>query len=111
MSSRSFIKYLNPKCIAALAMMFAASLMTSGCAPIALSSARQKMAAGQYPAAHSELETLAARTDLSPSDRREVLDDLCNLQGWSRPTGGEGKMRRAQLLEHAYLTRLQGEVG
>jgi hypothetical protein len=76
MSSQSFVAKLNPKSIA-LAMLFAGALTASGCAPIALSSARQKMAAGQYAAAHSELETLAARTNLSTSDRREVLDDLC----------------------------------
>jgi len=45
-----------------------------------MSSVRQKMAAGQYAAAHSELEKLAARTDLSPSERREVSDDLCTSE-------------------------------
>lgn len=76
MSLRSFVTNLNLKCIG-LAMLFAGASMASGCAPIALSSARQKMAAGQYAAAHSELETLAARTDLNSTERREVLDDLC----------------------------------
>src|SRR5215469_8277337 len=78
MLPRSCIINLDRKCGAALAVLCAAVLLTtSGCAPIAMSSVRQKMAAGQYAAAHSELEKLAARTDLSPSERREVSDDLC----------------------------------
>lgn len=64
-----------------MAMLCAAVLMTtSGCGPVALSSARQKMTAGQYAAAHGELEKLAARSDLSPDQRREVFDDLCTSE-------------------------------
>jgi hypothetical protein len=80
MSSPSFIKNLDQKCAAALAMLCAATLVVSGCAPVALSTARQKMAAGQYVAAHGELEKLAARSDLRPDQRREVLDDLCTSE-------------------------------
>ncbi len=80
MVSRSFMANLDRKCIVALAMLCASALAASGCAPMALSSVRQKMAAGQYAAAHRELETLAARTDLSPSTRREVFDDLCTSE-------------------------------
>jgi hypothetical protein len=48
----------------------------SGCATSALSSVRQKMAAGQYAPARQEL--LAMPTgNMSPSERREVKDDIC----------------------------------
>jgi hypothetical protein len=59
--------------IAAIAL--AAAL--SACAPSALSTARSQIAAANYPAARQELVALSARTDLSPSERREVKDDLC----------------------------------
>jgi hypothetical protein len=49
----------------------------SGCAPSALTSARSQIAAANYPAARQELVALSSRSDLSPSERREVKDDLC----------------------------------
>jgi hypothetical protein len=53
-------------------------LGVSACAPSALSSARQKIAAGQYSAARGDLLALEARqSELSQSQRREVKDDLC----------------------------------
>lgn len=60
---------------AALAITIGAAL--SACAPSALSSARSQIAAGNYPAARQQLAALAARNDLSASQRREVKDDLC----------------------------------
>jgi hypothetical protein len=51
-------------------------MLAAGCAPTALSSARQKMAAGQYSAARQELLGIQLGT-LSPSERREVKDDIC----------------------------------
>ena len=80
MSSRGFIKDFYRFCAVALAMLCTAALVASGCAPVALTSARQKMTAGQYVAAHSELEKLAARSDLNPAQRREVFDDLCTSE-------------------------------
>jgi hypothetical protein len=62
----------------ALAVVAIAALVAFawGCAISALSSVRQKMAAGQYAAAREEL--LAMPQDrLSPVERREVKDDLC----------------------------------
>jgi hypothetical protein len=51
----------------------------SGCATSALSSVRQKMAAGQYAAARHEL--LAMPTgNMSASERREVKDDICTSE-------------------------------
>ena len=50
--------------------------VASGCAPTALSSARQKMAAGQYAAARQELLAIPLG-NLNDSQRREVKDDLC----------------------------------
>jgi hypothetical protein len=61
-----------------LALIAIATLVAfvSGCAISALSSVRQKMAAGQYAAAREEL--LAMPLDqLSPAQRREVKDDIC----------------------------------
>lgn len=49
----------------------------SACAPSALTSARSQISAGNYPAARQQLVALASRTDLSPIERREVMDDLC----------------------------------
>ena len=49
----------------------------AGCAPSALTSVRSQIAVGNYPAARQELVALSARSDLSPSERREVKDDLC----------------------------------
>jgi hypothetical protein len=50
--------------------------IASGCAPTALSSVRQKMAAGQYGAARQELLAMPVG-NLSDDQRREVKDDLC----------------------------------
>jgi hypothetical protein len=60
---------------ASIAIALAGAL--AGCAPSALSAARSQIGAGNYPAARQELIALAARTDLSPDERREVKDDLC----------------------------------
>ena len=57
--------------IATLLMM-----LSAGCAPSVLSSARQKMAAGQYLEARQELLRIQV-ANLTPSERREVKDDLC----------------------------------
>jgi hypothetical protein len=59
--------------VAAIALAVA----LSACAPSALSTARSQIDAANYPAARQELVALSARTDLSPSERREVKDDLC----------------------------------
>lgn len=59
--------------LAALAL----GVALSGCAPSALTAARDQMSAANYPAARQELVALSARSDLSPSERREVKDDLC----------------------------------
>jgi hypothetical protein len=59
--------------VAAIALAVA----LSACAPSALSTARSQIAAANYPAARQELVALSARTDLSPSERCEVKDDLC----------------------------------
>jgi hypothetical protein len=64
-----------PRSLATTAIV-ALMALASGCAPSALSSARQKMATGQYAAARNEL--LAIPTgNLSASERREVKDDIC----------------------------------
>ena len=60
---------------ASVAIALAVAL--SGCAPSALTAARNQIGAANYPAARQELVALSARTDLSPSERREVKDDLC----------------------------------
>ncbi len=49
----------------------------SACAPSALTAARSQIAAANYPAARQELAALSARSDLSASQRREVMDNLC----------------------------------
>jgi len=49
----------------------------SGCAPAALTSARSQISAANYPVARQELVALSARSDLTASQRREVMDDLC----------------------------------
>ena len=59
------------------AIAFALAVALAGCAPSALNSARSQIAAANYPAARQELVALSARTDLSASERREVMDDLC----------------------------------
>ena len=63
--------------IAALTLAMAATVI-SGCAPSALRTTRQQMAAGQYAAAHRELAALLANPrNLSPAELREARDDLC----------------------------------
>ena len=70
---------------AAVAIVIAVAL--SGCAPSALTSVRSQIAVGNYPAARQELVALSARSDLSPSERREVKDDLCQCDFMiGRPT-------------------------
>ena len=55
-----------------------AVIVVQGCAPAALGSAREKIAAGNFLAARQDLLALAARqSDLSVDQRREVADDLC----------------------------------
>ena len=80
----------------ALALAATASLIAfiSGCAPTALSSARQKMAAGQYAQARQEL--LAIPFDqLTNSQRREVKDDLCLSEFMlGEPAYSVGEQRR-----------------
>jgi hypothetical protein len=60
-----------------LVAAIALALGLAGCAPSALSSARDQIAAANYPAARQELVALSARPDLSPREQREVKDDLC----------------------------------
>jgi hypothetical protein len=61
----------------ALAAVIIAAVF-AGCAPAALSSARAKLAAGQYAEARADLLALKAhQAELSTRDRREVNDDLC----------------------------------
>ncbi|MGA9720951.1 MAG: hypothetical protein WBQ86_00725 [Candidatus Binatus sp.] len=55
----------------------ALAIALSGCAPSALTAARDQISAANYPAARQELVALSARSDLSASERREVKDDLC----------------------------------
>ena len=77
--------------------VFALSALTfaaSGCAPSALSSARTKIASGQYAAARQEL--LGIRLDtLSDAQRREVKDELCEATFMiGEPTYSSGEQRR-----------------
>jgi hypothetical protein len=51
--------------------------LLAGCAPSALSDARNQIAAANYPAARQQLVALSSRGDLSASEQREVKDDLC----------------------------------
>ena len=59
------------------AWIAACLVAVSGCAPIALTTAREKMSRGEYAAAHQQLVELSERSDLSTTQRREVYDDLC----------------------------------
>ena len=59
-----------------LALGAVVAMLAAGCAPSALSLARQKMAAGRYSEAHQELSGIQIAS-LTPSERREVKDDLC----------------------------------
>ena len=63
--------------VSSVAVAIVLAVALSGCAPSALTSARSQIAVGNYPAARQELVALSARSDLSPSERREVKDDLC----------------------------------
>ena len=65
--------YLQALAVFAIAAVIA---LASGCAPTALSSARQKIAAGQYAAARQELLAIPLG-NLNDDQRREVKDDLC----------------------------------
>jgi hypothetical protein len=67
--------FMNISARALLAIGLAMGL--AACAPSALTSARSQMSTGNYPAARQELVALSGRPDLSQSERREVLDDLC----------------------------------
>ena len=60
----------------AISALGALTVLIAGCAPVALSSAREKMAAGQYAAAHQELLAIQLGS-LNDAQRREVKDDLC----------------------------------
>lgn len=54
------------------------SVMLAGCAPSALSGARQQIAAHHYVAAHQQLATLLARPDrLTPDELGEARGALC----------------------------------
>ncbi len=78
----------------ALSAIPAIVVLVSGCAPTALSSARQKMAAGQYAAARQELLAIPLDT-LSDSQRTEVKDDLCfSVFMLGEPTYSSGEQRR-----------------
>ena len=77
-----------------LATALAAAL--SACAPSALTSARSQISSGNYPAARQELVALSQRTDLSPAQRREVMDDLCLCDfKIGRPTYTLAEQRRS----------------
>jgi hypothetical protein len=60
-------------------LLLALAVLATGCATASpLSTARGEMRAGNYPAAHRELLALEAHPDkLSPTELREVKDDLC----------------------------------
>jgi len=77
-----------------VSVLAALAALASGCAPTALSSARQKMAAGQYAAARQEL--LALQLDnLSNTQRREVKDDICVSEFMlGEPAYSSGEQRR-----------------
>src|SRR5271169_6549038 len=80
------------------AIAIALGFAISGCAPSALSGARSQMAAANYPAARQELVALSARNDLSESQRREVMDDLCLCDfKIGRPTYSLAEQRAACL--------------
>lgn len=59
-------------------MLASVFLALSACTPSALVSARQHIAAGQYPAAHEQLLALEGKPrQLTESERMEVQNDLC----------------------------------
>ncbi len=60
------------------ALGFMAILMAGGCAPSALVDARHEIAAGHYAQAREQLLALESKPEqLTPSQHREVKDDLC----------------------------------
>src|SRR5271163_1607965 len=69
----SALSMIAARTLVATALAFA----ISGCAPAALTSARSQISAANYPVARQELVALSARSDLTASQRREVMDDLC----------------------------------
>jgi hypothetical protein len=78
----------------AISAIVALIALASGCAPSALSSARQKMVAGQYAAARQELLAIALG-NLSASERREVKDDICVSEFMlGEPAYSSGEQRR-----------------
>jgi hypothetical protein len=88
---RSRRMFLRTVAISAIAALVAC---VSGCAPTALSSVRQKMAAGQYAAARQELLAIDLGT-LSDAQRREVKDDLCvSVFMLGEPAYSIGEQRR-----------------
>jgi hypothetical protein len=87
-SSRTALRSIATAAIAALIAV------ASGCAPSALSSARQKIAAGQYAAARQELLAIQ-QGNLSNSERREVKDDICVSEFMlGEPAYSTGEQRR-----------------
>ena len=81
---------------AALAVFSLAALIAfaTGCAPTALSSARAKVAAGQYAAARQELLGIRLET-LSDARRRDVKDELCEATFMlGEPTCSTSEQRR-----------------
>jgi hypothetical protein len=74
MSSRGCFDY---RCKITCAIALTVVLFFAGCAPVAFTTVQEKMAHGQYAEAHEELLELAQRSDLTPTQRREVTDDLC----------------------------------
>lgn len=84
-------KLLQAFAISALTALLA---VASGCAPTVLSSARQKMAVGQYAAARQELLAIPLG-DLNDAQRREVKDDLClSMFMIGEPTYSSAEQRR-----------------
>jgi hypothetical protein len=87
-------KKIAPRALAISAIAVLVAL-ASGCAPSALSSVRQKMAAGQYAAAREELIAIPL-SNLSALQRREVKDDICVSEFMlGEPAYSSGEQRRA----------------
>jgi hypothetical protein len=79
-SASSVLRALAGPALCTLALT-AAAVAVSGCAPSALSTTRQQMAAGQYATAHRELVALLANPrNLSAGELREAKDDLCLIE-------------------------------
>jgi len=78
----------------ALATIATVIALASGCAPTALSSAREKIAAGQYAQARQELLAIPLG-NLNDAQRREVKDDLCvSVFMLGEPAYSNGEQRR-----------------